>query len=195
MITRGMSPWRRPVAARGTVRDLALVLLAVATTACAEQSGIGEPIELRVLVDADPDEVVLDWTDQEMVNAFLGVTSRIEARPGGAYEIGFLPATSEEASDNATVGARILALDSTHLAFEWRVPPWAEEPVGSAPPTRVDLRVRAASEHPAAGQGAIVHLRHSGFGQGEAWDEVRAFFQWAWHDILQRYVELKARDG
>lgn len=40
---------------------------------------------------------------------------------------------------------------------------------------------------PAAGGRTILRVRHSGFGDGDAWDEVRSFFQWSWFEILRRF--------
>lgn len=144
-------------------------------------------IELQVVVDASPAEAWAAWVEEERVDRFFGVASRIEPRPGGAYEIRFRPGDDEASRANSTVGSRILGLEEGRwLAFGWSLPPWAEEPARSAPPTRVDVQVGPALD-PAAGGRTLVRVRHSGFGEGDAWEQVRSFFHRSWFEILKRY--------
>ena len=169
---------------------VALALLLPRPTAAQERS-----FDLRVVVDRSPAEVVRDWTTESTLDRFMGVSSNVQPRVKGAYEIRFRPGDDAESRANSTIGARILALEEgRHLAFEWRLPPWTEEPARSAPPTRVDVWVTPGDGHPAAG-GTILHLRHSGFGHGASWDPVHDFFQWSWFEVLARYQDLASSGG
>ncbi|MGD2067862.1 MAG: SRPBCC domain-containing protein [Gemmatimonadota bacterium] len=194
-----MSEWRAALRGRGLTAALAAALCPVVEVPpLAGQRGMPtdparecRDLEFRILVPTSPARVIEDWLDPSTVDRFLGVSSSIEARRGGRYEIRFMRGDDADARANSTAGARILALErGRHLAFEWRVPPWAREPARSAPATRVDLWAVPGDSHPAAGGRTILHLRHSGFGTGEAWDEVRSFFQWNWFRILSRYEAL-----
>lgn len=149
-------------------------------------------IVMNAVVEVSPERVFGQWLSREGVNRFFGEDAVIEPRVGGAYEIYFLPRTNPQSDANSTKGAKVLALTpGRELSFEWGYPPFAAE-LKSAGPTRVDLSFEALPGQP---HRTHLHLEHSGFPRGGAWDGVYEFFVRAWSDILFRLERNQQRSG
>jgi uncharacterized protein YndB with AHSA1/START domain len=142
----------------------------------------GRSIDLAVLVDGSPARLFELWTTRDGVNDFFGSDARIEPRLGGLYEIGFdLLPNGERAGPR---GTRILRFEPGEaLAFEWTMPPFAEELNTRPLPTWVEVRFEELSSKP---ERTLVRVSHRGFGTGELWDRCYDYFQRNWFDILFR---------
>ena len=68
-----------------------------------------------------------------------------------------------------------------NLAFEFLAPP--QFPNARRVPTRVDVKF----EEVLSGGLVKVSLVHSGFREGEEWDECLDFFNWSWDLVLGRF--------
>lgn len=135
-------------------------------------------------VAAPVDEVWKAWTTVEGVTSFFAPQARIEARPGGAYEMYFEP--TAPAGSRGAEGCKLLSLDPPHrLAFDWNAPP-------SLPAVRLQRTIVNVQLEPLPGGGTEVRLTALGFGHGAEWERAHAYFERAWGQVLewlaQRYA-------
>jgi uncharacterized protein YndB with AHSA1/START domain len=139
----------------------------------------GRSLRKVVTVDAPLAEVWNTWTTTEGVKTFFGPGARVEATPGGPFEIYF--------SLNAPEGLRGSEDCRVHsvvpmklFAFEWNQPPTI--PALRGVHTLVTLRFE---ELP---QGQVrVEMTHSGWGVGEDWDRAYTYFDRAWDAVLGNF--------
>ncbi len=137
-------------------------------------------------VPAPVDEVWKSWTTREGIRSFFAPDARIEARPGGAFEIHFNPYAKPGLK--GADGMVFLALqEKKMLSFTWNAPPHLPEVRGQ----RTSVTVRLAP----AGDGATeVRLTHAGWGDGGQWDQAYAYFDRAWTSVLAN-LEKRHREG
>ena len=137
----------------------------------------------RVAVPVD--EVWKAWTTVEGVTSFFAPQARVEARPGGAYEMYFDPSGPAGSRDGE--GCKVLSLDPPHLlAFDWNAPP-------HLPGVRKQRTIVNVALEPAPGGGVTeVRLTALGWGHGAEWEQAHAYFERAWGQVLewlaQRYA-------
>lgn len=119
------------------------------------------------------------WTTTEGVASFFAPKASIEARVGGRYELLF--DLQAPRGFQGTEGCKVLSIDPPkNLAFEFLAPP--EFPNARRIPTRVDLVLEQV-----LGGGLLkINITHSGFSEGEEWDESLEFFNWDWDLVLGR---------
>lgn len=106
--------------------------------------------------------------------------SAIELRVGGPYEIYFSmePPPGERGSE----GCRVLSyLPGRMLSFSWSAPP-------AFPKERARRTWVVVTFEPAGDGKTAVRLEHAGFGAGERWPEVRAYFDQAWGRVLEAFA-------
>lgn len=139
-------------------------------------------IVFDLVVLGTPEWLFQLWTTEDGVDRFFGDHSRIDGRPGGAYEIYFTPRDHPDREINSTIGAKLLwAEPGRRVGFEWRAPPFARELNTNPLPTWVDVVFEPLTDNT-----TIVHLEHLGFGRGGKWDAVvETFWRW-WMQILYR---------
>jgi uncharacterized protein YndB with AHSA1/START domain len=142
-------------------------------------------LEFKELIPASIAEVWNAWTTEEGVISFFAPACRLDLRPGGAYEMYF--------NIDAEIGERggedcvILAVDKERmLSFTWNAPP--EFPAIRHQKTHVTIRLAKVD-----GTNTTVTLQHDGWGEGEAWQQVRNYFYRAWGEIVlpglrQRFI-------
>lgn len=119
------------------------------------------------------------WTSPEGITSFFAPAAKIEPKVGGLYELMFEPKAPK--GFRGTEGSRILEFDSpNNLAFEFLAPP--EFPNAR----RVQTRVQLSLEEVLKGGVVNVRLLHTGFVEGEEWDECLDFFNWSWDLVLAR---------
>ena len=141
-------------------------------------------IVMMLVVDKNPEELFELWSTAQGTRKFFGEEAQIELRPGGAYEIFFLPRDNPQSDVNSTKGAKLLWMkENRELAFEWTAPPFAGELNVDPLPTWIEV-----SFAPLAGNADKTELRlaHHGFGRGEKWDRTYEFFVRGWSSILYR---------
>jgi uncharacterized protein YndB with AHSA1/START domain len=129
-------------------------------------------IAAEVVVPAPVEQVWEAWATGAGAQTFLAPRCRIEARPGGAYEILFRLDAPE--GQRGSEGMIVLAAQAPHLlSFTWNAPPHL--PAVRAQRTHVTVRLA-----PAGAGHTRVTLRHDGWGEGGEWDEAFAYFERAW---------------
>jgi uncharacterized protein YndB with AHSA1/START domain len=122
-------------------------------------------------------EVWAVWTTSEGITSFMAPKANIKLEDNGAYEIFFDP--EAPLGFRGTEGCKILGVEQTKtLSVEWKAPP--QFPNVRRQKTRVDIhfaRVEAVTK---------VSVEHSGWREGEEWDEAYEFFDRAWDLDLAR---------
>lgn len=123
------------------------------------------------------------WTTREGVTSFFAPKANVDAQVGGPYELFF--DLKAPRGFQGTEGCKILGVEPRKsLAFEFLAPP--EFPNVRRVHTRVDV----IFEEVLKGGLVKVSLAHSGFQEGEEWDECLNFFNWSWDLVLGRFQYL-----
>lgn len=132
----------------------------------------------RSRVEAPPARVWAAWTDPGMVTSWFAPAARVEARPGGPYELFFEPHAPE--GERGGEGNVVLALEAGRLLrFTWNAPVHFPR----VRPQRTTVTVRLEP----LGEGATgVELIHDGWGPGTEWAAAHAYFADAWPLVLAR---------
>lgn len=137
-------------------------------------------IELAVVVDATPDFVYRLWTEPAMVNQWFAAESLIEPRPGAPFEIYFVKRADAKGQRVGSAGAKGLIFEpGRRVAFEWTMPPMAEELNTDPLPTWVEVEFEAVGT-----DRTLVKFRHLGFKRGGKWDQCYEYFVRAWGSIV-----------
>jgi uncharacterized protein YndB with AHSA1/START domain len=120
------------------------------------------------------------WTTVEGVTSFFIPKANIEPVVGGRYEL--FSSLKAPKGFQGTEGCKVLAIEPLkHLAFEFIAPP--QFPNVRRLRTRVDVTFGEVAK------GGVVKLdlTHSGFLEGEEWDEYFEFSDWNWDLVLGRF--------
>lgn len=121
------------------------------------------------------------WADPEGLRSWWATDLKVESRVGGAYELYFLP--DNPPGSRGGEGNTILCLEpDSRLAFSWNAPP--TQPRTRSQHTVVELRFTALSSATTE-----VELLHRGFGPGEDWDDTYTYFQAAWTQVMDRFLD------
>ena len=127
-----------------------------------------------------------NWTTTEGVTSFFAPKANVEAKVGGPYELSFEPKAPR--GFQGTEGCRVLGVSPPkNLAFEFLAPP--QFPNVRRIRTRVDVILGEVLK----GGLVKVDLLHSGFVEGEEWDECFDFFSWSWDLVLGRFQHRFSR--
>jgi uncharacterized protein YndB with AHSA1/START domain len=120
------------------------------------------------------------WTTVEGVTSFFVPKASFEPVVGGRYEL--FSTLKAPKGFQGTEGCKVLALEPLeHLAFEFIAPPQFPNV------RRLSTRVDAAFGEVAKGGVVKLDLVHSGFREGEEWDEFFEFSNWNWDLVLGRF--------
>ncbi len=160
---------------------LAVLLLAAAPMVLAQERAIVKTVTVKAPVE----EAWKAWTTTEGIKTFFAPDARVEARPGGPFEIYFNPYARP--GQKGADGMVFLAVqEKKMLSFTWNSPPYMPEVRGQH--TSVVVRFEPAGEAQTR-----VRLTHSGWGDGGQWDQSFAYFDKAWGNVLanleKRFVE------
>ncbi len=160
---------------------IAVVLGALAVgagTALGEENSMSHTrtIDREVTVDAPRPEVWKAFTTTQGATTFFASAAHIELRLNGPYEIYF--DMTAPAGQRGSEGCKVLSfVPEEMLSFTWNAPP--KFPDIRRQRTFVVIRFSEA------GQGRTkVTITHAGWGEGEQWDAVFAYFQPAWGRVL-----------
>ncbi|MFN0131949.1 MAG: SRPBCC domain-containing protein [Phycisphaerales bacterium] len=143
-----------------------------------------EPIRVERVVALPRERVWGLLTTSAGWKEFLGVESKIEARPGGRFEV-YFGATAPE-GERGSEGCRVLSvLPGEMLSFDWNAPPKLAHARARRTWVVVVLEEVSATT-------TRVRLVHEGFAQmAEAnpdhraeWEETRGYFANAWPKVL-----------
>ncbi len=137
-----------------------------------------EPIVIEMEAGVSVDRVWRAWTEPDELTAWLTMKANVRAEPGGPYELFWDP---EHPEHNSTLGCTILSIEALrHLTFSWKGPMHLASLMNREPlPTSVTVTLEARG--PRLTQ---FTLRHSGWGDGPAWVEARAWQDNAWRGAL-----------
>lgn len=116
------------------------------------------------------------WTTREGITSFFAPDARVEARPGGPFQIYMDPgaAPGMKGADDM----RVLAVQPQKmLSFDWNAPP-------SLPEARQQRTVVIVRFVPLTDKTTKVTLHHVGWGDGGEWDKAYAYFDRAWTGVL-----------
>lgn len=136
----------------------------------------GRVLRKVLTVDAPLAEVWNAWTTSEGAQTFFAPGARIEAIPGGPFEIYFSLHAPEgqRGSENCKVHS---VVPMKLFAFEWSQPP-------SIPALRNVHTLVVVRLEPAGTRQTRVELTHTGWGVGEDWDKAYGYFDRAWDAVL-----------
>jgi uncharacterized protein YndB with AHSA1/START domain len=122
----------------------------------------------------------------DLLEAWLTPAADVEARVGGKYELFWAPADRE---NNSTIGCHVTAVATGQfIAFQWRSPRQFKAFANAADPL-THVVVMFVPE----GTGTRVHLVHSGWRSGPAWEEARIWQERAWTGAFRQLEQVAAR--
>ncbi len=146
----------------------------------------GRMLRKEVTVRASLDAVWHAWTTPEGIASFFAPESKIELKPGGAYElyIDNRPETPE--GSRGCEGCTVLSLvPRAMLSFTWNAPP-------TFPNLRFERTTVALLFQESGPEEIRVQLTHLGWGEGFEWDQAYDYFDRAWDWVLNN---LKKKVG
>lgn len=169
------------------MKSLALFLFPLAPALALAGSAFAippAPVKKAVIVAAAPAEVWKAWTTAEGAKTFFAPGARIEAKPGGPYEIWFAPEAPE--GSRGSNGCTVLSADPAKvLSFTWNFPPSIPELRDTGAKARVTVELLPGSVE----ESTLVSLVHDEFPEGEAGEKGRSYFDKAWDVVLARLQE------
>jgi len=121
------------------------------------------------------------WTTADGLRSFFAETVRIDLRPGGPFEILFSAEAPE--GERGAEGCTVLAFEPERLlAVSWNAPPQFA--------AVRQQRTQVVLHFEEAGAGATrVRLVNHGYGEGEEWDRVFAYFERAWSTVMDNFAK------
>lgn len=136
-------------------------------------------------VNAPIDQVWADWTTAEGLESFFAPKAIVEARPGGAYEVWFLPdapAGQRGAEDGVVIGLQNSDDETRMISFTWAMPPYMET-------IRPHMTIVQLWFVPQGETQTRLRLFHTGFGDTKDWQEGRDYFAKTWPDVMHQYAD------
>ncbi len=161
---------------------LAAALFAIALAPAAAQERL---IMKTVTVKAPAADVWKAWSTSEGIKSFFAPDARVEARPGGPFEVYINPYARPglKGADDMVV---LAVQDNAMISFTWNAPPHLAE--ARRQRTSVVVRMKPAGEGMTE-----VRLTHGGWGDGGQWDQAYDYFDKAWGNVLaslqKRFVD------
>jgi uncharacterized protein YndB with AHSA1/START domain len=143
----------------------------------ASQLASDEPVRAEVTIAAPRDLVWWAWTESDRVAAWFAPEARLDARPGGAFELFFDPSDHDHQCTKGCVFT--LVEPRKRLAFTWKGP----NEFAALMNDQDSLTSVLATLYDQDG-GTRVAVEHSGWGEGEEWAQARTWHQTAWEQVL-----------
>jgi uncharacterized protein YndB with AHSA1/START domain len=143
-------------------------------------TGSSKVIRREAVTTATLEDAWKAWTTAQGLISFFVPKAIIEPVVGGQYEL--FSSLKAPKGFQGTEGCKISALEpQRHLAFEFIAPPQF--------PNVRRLRTRVDVSFGQVAKGGVVKLDlvHSGFLEGEEWDEFFEFSNWNWDLVLGRF--------
>jgi uncharacterized protein YndB with AHSA1/START domain len=137
-----------------------------------------DPILLDIYVETELNLVWSAWTKSDQVSNWFAPETNIVAENGGAYELFFDPSDYTRMS---TLGCVITKMEPMkELSFTWKGPDQfsqlMNEPI---PVTYVEISFEKEKK------GSRIFVKHSGWQDGEPWEEARIWHITAWKQVLE----------
>jgi uncharacterized protein YndB with AHSA1/START domain len=159
---------------------LMLVLLAGAFGLAGPAAATDRIIVASIEVEASAEEVWSLWTTEEGLS-FFAPAANIDLRPGGSYEVYFLPDAPE--GMRGSEGTTVLGFQENRmLTVTWALPPYMPEVRPHLTPLTIELA-------PTDEDLTRVTITHAGWGVGGEWDDAYAYFQENWPAVLALMAE------
>src|SRR6266571_5459632 len=137
-------------------------------------------VRKQTVVSISPETAWKTWTTIDGVTSFFAPKANIDPNVGGPYELFF--DLKAPRGFQGTEGCKVLGLDPLrNIGFEFIAPPQFPNV------RRVHTRVDVSFEEVLKGGLVKVSLVHSGFVEGEEWDESFDFYSWSWDLVLGRF--------
>ncbi len=147
------------------------------------QRSLTAPVDDRVIhviirLPVSPREA-FDWFClDEHLQAWLAPVTRVEATPGGAYELYWNP---NDPKVDSTIGCRITVFQPGEvLGFQWRSPRQFKALANAADPL-THVLVAFSAEHGST----RVHLVHTGWRSDPDWEAAAAWQEQAWRKAFK----------
>lgn len=141
---------------------------------------INRAIIREITVPGGIDEVWNAWTTKEGIQSFFAPECNVELKVHGIYEIFFTPDAGP--GMRGAEGNRILALEPPKMfSFTWDAPPHL--PHVRTQRTSVVLKFKKMGA-----EKTRLFLCHTGWGDGEEWDNAFDYFTDAWDIVLKRLI-------
>ena len=143
-------------------------------------------ITCSATVAMSPSEAFDKWATGEGLASWWVADNRVELRPGGHYELYFLPEESASAGGRGSEGCRVLSfLPGKMLSFTWNAPP-------HLPATR-ERYTWVVLTFDAVDGGTEVTLTHTGWPASEwdeepQWAQTFAYFEAAWARVMALFA-------
>ncbi len=155
----------------------------------------------EIVVPVSADSAWTLWTTNAGLEAFLVEKANVDLRLGGSFELYFSMASpvGQRGSEDCAI---LSFLPGRMLSFEWNAPPsfpsrrdgertWVVVEFEPLAPDRPAADSGVTPAAPAAAQTRIT-LTHLGWGEGEDWDSLYAYFDRAWGLVLDALREYLA---
>jgi uncharacterized protein YndB with AHSA1/START domain len=170
------------------MKNAARALLLAPVLALAAPGALSQDraIVKTVTVKAPLEEAWKAWTTTEGVVSFFAPDARVEARPGGPFEVYFNPYAKPglKGADDMVV---LAVQEKKMISFTWNSPPHLAE----VRPQRTAVAVRFKPAGPGVTE---VRLTHTGWGEGGQWDQSFDYFSGAWGRVLAN-LEKRFAEG
>lgn len=159
-------------------------ILLVATLGLALSFGAARATDRIIVssveVEASPAQIWDLWTTEDGLT-FFAPESRIDLRPGGTYEVYFLPDAPD--GQRGSEGTTVLGFQENRmLSITWAMPPYMPEVRPHLTPLTIEIV-------PVSDTVTSVTITHTGWGEGGEWDEAYAYFQQNWPLVLTAMSE------
>lgn len=160
---------------------LGFLIFAMGPAASADPGIVTEEGPMRrviasATIDAPLKEAWADWATQEGVESFFAPAARIDLRPGGPYEVYFLP--NAEPGQRGSEGTSVLGYQTERmLSVTWALPPYMPEVRPHLTPLTIHFEAQGPEQ-------TTVTVVHGGWGTGKAWDEAYDYFASTWPQVL-----------
>lgn len=139
----------------------------------------GKAITKEIEVESDIRAVWEKWATEDGCRSFFAADCKIELKPGGAYEMYFIP--DAEPGSRGSEGCKVLSfLPYEMFSFSWNAPPSFPEIRNSGDNTWVVVQLEETGDN-----STLVTLTHLGWQEGGDWDEVYKYFDAAWSKVLE----------
>ena len=137
-------------------------------------------IDIEIAIARPVREVYEAWLKPDLLESWLAYKAIVEPAVGGAYELFWDPAATEE---NSTRGCRITELvPNSQISFSWKGPVQYAESTETL--TQVFIRLE-----PKDG-GTLLRFVHTGWGFGPRWEEARLWQEEAWKAAIENLKNL-----
>lgn len=147
---------------------------------------INRSIIREIVIPAGIDEAWNAWTTKEGIQSFFAPECNVELKVHGMYEIFFTP--DAEPGKRGAEGNRIMAIEPYKMfSFTWDAP--TTMPHVRKQRTLVVLKFKKIDD-----EKTRIFICHTGWGDGNEWDDAFDYFSDAWDVILKR-LEMRFDSG